>query len=77
MSESALKSFTLVSPSATASGDHKFAVTSKATGRYVLVWLTSVPQISQQPVGAESGHTYFEGSIFNVVVRGSAASGSS
>jgi hypothetical protein len=77
ISQSALKSFTLVSPSATASGDHKYPVSSRATGRYVLIWLTSVPQIDQQPVGAEAGHSYFEGSIYNVVVRGSAASGSS
>jgi hypothetical protein len=77
VSQSALKSFTLVSPSAKATGDHTFAVSSKATGRYVLIWLTSIPQIYQQPVGAEPGRTYFEGSIYNVVVRGSAASGSS
>jgi len=77
MSKSALSNFTLVSPSASASGDHKFPVTSQATGRYVLIWLTSVPQLPKTPSGMSSAHTYFEGQIYNVVIRGSAVSGSS
>lgn len=74
---SALSNFTLVSPLASASGDHKFPVSSQATGRYVLIWLTSLPQLSKTPPGAPAGNTYYEGRIYNVVVRGSAVSGSS
>jgi hypothetical protein len=77
MSKTALSNFTLVSPSASASGDHKFPVTGQATGRYVLIWLTSVPQLPKTPAGMSSAHTYFEGQIYNVVIRGSAVSGSS
>ncbi len=77
MSKTALSDFTLVSPSASASGDHKFPVSSQATGRYVLIWLTSLPQLTKTPSGMSSAHTYFEGQIYNVVIRGSAASGSS
>ena len=73
----ALSDFTLVSPSVTATGDHKFAVSSQATGRYVLIWLTSIPQLPKTPPGQSPSNTYFEGQIFNVVVRGSAASGNS
>ena len=65
------------SPSASASGDYKFPVSSQATGRYVLIWLTSLPQLTKAPAGAPSGHTYYEGQIYNVVVSGSAVSGSS
>ena len=77
MSKTALSDFTPVSPSASASGDHKFPVSSQATGRYVLIWLTSLPQLTKTPSGMSSAHTYFEGQIYNVVIRGSAASGSS
>jgi serine/threonine protein kinase len=77
MSKTALSNFTLVSPSASASGDHKFPVSSKATGRYVLIWLTSLPRLAKTPQGAPPGNTYFEGQIYNVVVRGSAVSGTS
>jgi len=76
-SKSALSNFTLVSPSASASGDHNFPVTSQATGRYVLIWLTSVPQLPKTPSGMSSAHTYFEGQVYNVVIRGSAVSGNS
>jgi serine/threonine protein kinase len=77
MSKTALSGFTLVSPSVSASGDHKFPVSSQATGRYVLIWLTSLPQLQKAPASAPPGHTYFEGQIYNVVVNGSAVSGSS
>jgi serine/threonine protein kinase len=77
MSKNALSNFTLVSPSVSATGDHKFAVSSQATGRYVLIWLTSLPQLPKPPQGLSPSNTYFEGQIYNVVVRGSAASGNS
>jgi len=72
MSKTALNNFTLVSPSATASGDHKFPVTSDATGRYVLLWLTSLPPM-QGPGSAGN----FQGLVYNVAIRGSYASGTS
>lgn len=77
MSNTALGNFTLVSPSASASGDHKYPVSSSATGRYVLIWLTSLPPLQKVPAGQSPSNTYYEGQIYNVVVRGSAASGNS
>ena len=76
-SKTALSDFTLVSPSAATSGDHKFPVSSQATGRYVLIWLTSLPQLPKTPAGQSPSNTYYEGQVYNVVVRGSAASGNS
>jgi hypothetical protein len=67
-SPDALNNFTLVSPSATAHGSHVFPVSKDATGRYVLIWITSLPP--------ETGHQGdYEAQVFNVAVRGSAASG--
>lgn len=66
-----LRNFTLVSPSATASGDHKFPVTSSATGRYVLIWLTSLP-----PMQGSGSEGKYQGLIYNVAIRGSYVSGS-
>jgi len=77
ISRSALGNFTLVSPSASASGDHKFSVSNQATGRYVLIWLTSLPQLQKVPPGAPSASSYYEGQVYNVVVRGSAVAGNS
>jgi hypothetical protein len=77
LSKTALGDFTLVSPPVSAAGDHKFPVSSQATGRYVLIWITSLPQLTKVPTGAQPGRTYYEGQIYNVVVRGSAVSGSS
>jgi putative peptidoglycan lipid II flippase len=77
MSRGALSNFTLVSPSASAAGKHDYPVSSKATGRYVLIWLTSLPKLLKTPAGAKPGHKYYQALIYNVVVRGSAASGSS
>jgi hypothetical protein len=74
---SGLSNFTLVSPSASASGEHPFQVGSQKTGRYVLIWLTSLPQLAKAPDGVPGGHTYYRGQIFNVVVKGSSASGNS
>jgi serine/threonine protein kinase len=72
-----LSDFTLVSAAAAVSGDHKFPVNSQATGRYVLIWLTNLPKLPKTPAGAPAGNTYYEGQIYNVVVRGSAGSGNS
>jgi len=72
-----LSKFTPVSPSAAVSGDHAFPVSSQKTGRYVLIWLTNLPQLAQAPPGVPAGHTYFQGQIFNVVVKGSVPAGNS
>ncbi len=72
-----LSNFTLVSPAAAVSGDHKFSVSSQATGRYVLIWLTSLPKLANPPAGVTGGSSYYQGQIYNVVVRGSAVSGNS
>jgi serine/threonine protein kinase len=73
----ALSNFTLVSPSVSVTGDHKFPVSSQATGQYVLIWLTSLPKLPTTPPGASGGNSYYEAQLSNVVVTGSAASGSS
>ena len=53
--------------STTARGTTTFNVTSTATGRYVLIWITRLPPLS--------GYSdRYEAQIYNVVVRGSAAS---
>jgi len=72
MSKTALGNFKLVSPPATASGDHKFPVTSDATGRYVLIWLTSLP-----PMQGPGSKGKYQGLIYNVAIRGSYVSGTS
>lgn len=69
MTSTALNNFTLVSPSADATGDHVFKVDSNATGRYVLIWLTSLPPMLQ-------GGGRFQGLIYNVEVRGTDVSAS-
>jgi hypothetical protein len=72
MSPTALSNFTKVSPSATATGDHIFPVSSQATGRYMLIWLTSLPPMLNPP--ASPAGEKFQGLIYNVVVRGTAVS---
>jgi hypothetical protein len=69
---SGLNNFTLVSPSASASGKHDFPVSSAKTGRYVLVWLTSLP-LMQNPPATPPGTKYLA-LIYNVAVRGTAVS---
>ena len=71
MSKSALNNFTLVSPSATVSGNHVYTISSEATGRYVLIWITSLPARSRP------GHRgTYQAQIYNVVVRGTAVANS-
>jgi serine/threonine protein kinase len=69
MSRSALNNFTLVAPSATAEGDHIYTTSSQASGRYVLIWLTSLPPQQGGPPNQ------YQARIYNVVVRGTAVSG--
>lgn len=72
-----LSNFKLVSPSVSVTGDHKFPVSSQDTGRYILIWLTSLPKLLEAPQGLPTTNTYYEGQIFNVVVSGNAGSGNS
>ena len=64
---SALSSFTEVASSTTAAGSTTFDVSSKTTGRYVLIWITRLP-----PMAGSSNQ--YEALIYNVVVHGSAVS---
>jgi hypothetical protein len=60
-----LSSFTTVQTSNTAQGVTNFDVTKKATGRYVLIWITDLP------ARAGSSGSY-EAFIYNVILHGSA-----
>jgi hypothetical protein len=62
---STLSTFTTVARGTDLAGAHTFTVSSKATGRYVLIWFTKLPP---QSAGSSSR---FEAKIYNVVVRGS------
>jgi putative peptidoglycan lipid II flippase len=64
-SKSALQNFTLVAPGTSVSNSHTYTVSSSATGRYVLIWFTSLP-----PAGGQ-----FQGQISQITMRGSAANG--
>jgi serine/threonine protein kinase len=71
ISKTALQNnFTLVSPSATVTGDHVFKTTGSATGQYVLIWITNLPPMINPP--KNTSHTYFQALIYNVVIRGTA-----
>jgi serine/threonine protein kinase len=59
-----LGSFTTVQSSTTAAGVTTFNVAKQTTGRYLLIWITSLP-----PLAGQSGH--FETMIYNVTARGS------
>jgi hypothetical protein len=58
-----LPGFTQVQSSAAAVNSTTFNVTSKATGRYLLIWITDLP-----PLASQSGR--FETLISDVAVRG-------
>jgi serine/threonine protein kinase len=63
VSQANLASFTSVQSSTTAAGATTFNVTSSATGRYVLIWITSLP-----PLTGQSDH--YEAWVYDVTVRG-------
>jgi serine/threonine protein kinase len=70
-SSTARQNFTLVGQKTTGTGTLTYKVSSKATGRYVLVWLTgNLPANPDQP-------GQYQGRIYNIAVRGAAVSGSS
>jgi hypothetical protein len=58
-----LPGFALVQSSAAAVNSTTFNVTSQATGRYLLIWITDLP-----PLASQSGR--FETLISDVAVRG-------
>jgi hypothetical protein len=62
-----LSTFTPVQGTTSAAGVTTFNVTSKKTGRYVLIWITYLP-----PLAGQSGE--YEAQIYNVAVHGFAAS---
>jgi serine/threonine protein kinase len=64
---STLTTFTRVQSSDNAAGSTTFDVTSRATGRYVLIWITYLPRL------AGSSNRY-EALIYDIVVHGSAVS---
>ena len=68
MSKTALNNFTKVAPSATVSGNHVFTANSSATGRYVLIWITSLPPM-------QGNSSQYQALIYNIVVRGTPATG--
>ena len=63
----ALSTFTEVASSTSAHGSTTFNVSSSATGRYVLIWITRLPPLAGSTI-------QYEAQIYNVVVRGPAAS---
>lgn len=63
-SPSDLSRFAVLKNTTTAQGIATFNLTSKATGRYVLIWLTNLP-----PKPGSSGA--YEGFVYNIVMRGS------
>jgi serine/threonine protein kinase len=64
--QAALSSFTAVKSSTTAQGSTTFDVTSQATGRYLLIWITDLPPLAGNP-------GKFETLIYDVTVHGFAA----
>jgi hypothetical protein len=71
VSQAAFGTFTQVATAANISGTHTYSVSSAATGRYVLIWLTSLPPSIPSAAGAKPG-TYQE-LIYEVTVHGTPA----
>jgi hypothetical protein len=63
---STLKTFSTVATSTQGQGSTTVPTTSKATGRYVLIWLTNLP-----PLAGQSGK--FEAFVSNITLHGTAA----
>jgi putative peptidoglycan lipid II flippase len=71
VSADAFTTFTKVASATDVAGDYKYPISSSATGRYVLIWLTSLPPELPNS-GAPPGK--FIGVIYEVTVRGTAVS---
>ena len=70
VSQAAFSTFAKVASAGKVQGSHTFDISSSATGRYVLVWLTSLPPAL--PSSGAPGGTY-QGMIYEVTLRGAAA----
>jgi hypothetical protein len=73
VSQAAFATFTKVASASNISGDYKYPISSAATGRYVIVWLTSLPTALPSS-GAPPSFPY-QGLIYEVTVRGTPAAG--
>jgi len=71
VSQSAFSAFTQVGTATNVSGAHTYDITSKAEGRYVVIWLTSLPPSQPSLTQAPSGS--YQGLIYEVTVHGSPA----
>ncbi len=71
VSTAAFGTFKMVASASNVSGDYKYSISSSATGRYVLIWLTSLPPALPDS-GAPAGK--FIGLIYEVTVRGTGVS---
>jgi len=71
VSTDAFATFKKVASATNVSGDYKYPISNSATGRYVLIWLTSLPPALPNS-GAPAGK--FIGLIYEVTVRGTPAS---
>jgi hypothetical protein len=67
VSQAAFGTFTKVASGARVSGDYKYNTSGSAKGRYVLIWITSLPP-SLPGSGSPSGT--FEEQVYEVTVRG-------
>jgi serine/threonine protein kinase len=65
-STGSLSSFTTVATSASGAGSTTFNVSSKETGQYVLIWITSLP-----PLSGQTGQ--YQAEIYHVTLRGTNA----
>jgi hypothetical protein len=72
VSTAAFSTFTKVASASNISGDDKFPITSAVTGRYVIVWFSSLPPALPSS-GAPSGS--YQGLIYEVTVRGTPTAG--
>ena len=63
VSTAALSTFTPVQSSSAAQGSTTFNVTKRATGRYVLIWITDLPPLADSP-------GRYETMIYNITARG-------
>jgi hypothetical protein len=61
-----LGSFVTVADKANASGTCTFPVTVKATGKYILIWLTKLPLTNT----IADGIPIYQASVYNIVLRG-------
>jgi hypothetical protein len=68
-SQATVSSFSTVATATNVAGEHLFQVTSKASGRYVLIWFTKLPPMAgsehKRPADAR-----YQAKIFNIIVRG-------